>query len=324
MNQPPIVYIHRLGPWYSLYMNEDNEARLSSFAQVVSGGSRPEPLSPQELAREMQGAAGILSLNGTAAQEITTAVLRQVGTVRVAVIAHWWHGLHDGARRMWEAAGVEVIDASDANSIAVAEWTVAAALMGVRRLPHFDRALKSGSPWAEPRREAGLLCESTVGLIGLGRVGREVARMLRALGATLIGYDAYLPAKEARAMGVRPAPLEELLRTADVISLHLPVTDETRGMLDAEKLSWIRDGAVFINSARAALLDEEAFLVELAKARFTAFLDVYPVEPLPLDHPLRSMEHVFITPHIAGDNEAMFLRCGRTAIEQLRIHLAER
>jgi phosphoglycerate dehydrogenase-like enzyme len=119
-------------------------------------------------------------------------------------------------------------------------------------------------------------------------------------------------------LGVRLVPLEELMRTADVISFHLPVTAETRGMFGARELSWIRDGAVVINSARAAILDDAAFLAEVCKARFAVFLDVFAVEPLPLDHPFRSMDHVFITPHIAGDNGPMFVRCGRMAIEALR------
>jgi phosphoglycerate dehydrogenase-like enzyme len=168
----PIVYIHRLGTWYSLYMDAENEERLRSFAEVVSGGSREAPMTPAELVVAMRGASAILSLNGTGVTEITTKVLRQVGTVRLGVVSHWWHGLHDEAKAAWEAAGVRVIEGADANTQAVAEWTVGAMLMGVRRLVEFDRALRAGSPWCgAERRDAGLLCESAVGLIGLGRIG---------------------------------------------------------------------------------------------------------------------------------------------------------
>jgi len=317
MNRPHI-YVHRIGSMYPLYMSPENEGRLRGFALVTSDGDREEPMSPGELVRRLEGVDGILSLNGIGATEITTEVLKMVGTVKVAVISHWFHGLHEEATSMWRAAGVEVIDASDANSEAVAEWTVGAAIMGVRRLVEFDRALRSGSLWAEPRRDAGLLCESVFGIVGLGRIGRTVARYLQPFGTTVIGYDRYVSEDEARSLGVRLVPLEELMRTADIISFHLPVTEETTGMIGAEELSWIKDGAVVINSARAAILDNDAFLEELRKKRFWAYLDVFDVEPLPLDHPLRSMDNVFITPHIAGDNAAMFLRCGRTAIERLR------
>ncbi len=317
MNRPHI-YIHRLGSMYSLYMNSENESRLREFATVTSAGDRKEPVPPKELIRSLKGVDGILSLNGIGSTEITTEVLKSIGTVKVAVISHWFHGLHEEAMSMWQAAGVEVIDASDANSEAVAEWTVGAAIMGVRHLVEFDRALKSGSLWVEPRRNVSLLCESVFGIVGLGRIGRTVARYLQPFGATVIGYDRYISEDEVKPLGVRLVSLEELMRTADVISFHLPVTDETTGMIGAKELAWIRDDAVVINSARTAILDNDAFLEELRKKRFRAYLDVFDIEPLPLDHPIRSLDNVFITPHIAGDNAAMFVRCGRTAIERLK------
>jgi phosphoglycerate dehydrogenase-like enzyme len=321
----PHIYIHRAGEWYGLYMNGANEARLREFATVTSAGTRAEPLPAEELIAEMRGADGILSLNGIGATEITTEVLNAVGTVRVAAIAHWWHGGHVPAQAMWRAAGVTVIDASDATTEAVVEWVIAAALMGVRRLVEFDHLLKSGSLWAEPgRRNAGLLGESVVGLVGVGRVGRVAAARFRAFGATLIAYDPFLSDEDARALGIRRVALDDLLTTADVISLHMAVTDATRGMLGAREFGLIKEGAVFINSARSAILDSEALVTALRTNRFHAFLDVYDTEPLPLDDPLRSLPNAFITPHIAGDTNGMFVRCGRIAIERLREYFAGR
>lgn len=322
MARTPHIYIQRVGEWYPLYMDAANEAALREFATVTSDGPRTEPLAPEELARTLAGVDGILSLNGLGAAEITTEALAAAGTVRVAAIAHWWHGGHVPATAMWRAAGVEVIDASDATTEAVVEWVVGMAIVGVRRLVEFDHALKAGSPWAEPRRAAGLLGESVVGLIGVGRVGRAAARQFRHFGATVIGYDPFLSEDEGRALGVRLASLDEVLGGADVISLHLAVTDATRRMLGARELALIKDGAVFINSARAALIDEAAFLAELRKGRFRAYLDVFDVEPLPLDSPWRMLDNVFITPHVAGDTAAMFRRCGRLAIARLREYFA--
>jgi phosphoglycerate dehydrogenase-like enzyme len=93
-------------------------------------------------------------------------------------------------------------------------------------------------------------------------------------------------------------------------------------MLGAKEFALIRDGAVFINSARAALYDENALITELRKKRFAAFLDVFSQEPMPMYHPFRSMENVMVTPHIAGDNSVMFVRCGREAIETLGLYFA--
>lgn len=319
----PHVYIHRGGEWYPLYMSPENEALLREFATVTSRGDRAAPLAPGEIARDLAGADGILSLNGIGATEITEEALRAAGTVRVAAIAHWWHGGHVPAAAMWRAAGVEVLDASDAVTDAVAEWTVGVAIMGLRRLVEFDRALKGGDRWAEPgRREAGLLYDSVVGLVGVGRVGRVVARHFRHFGATVVAYDPFLAEAEARALGIRPLALDELLRVADVVSLHLAVADATRGLLGARELGLLKDGAILINSARAALLDHAALLAELRKGRFRAYLDVFPEEPLPLDDPLRGLDNAFLTPHVAGDTAAMFRRAGRLAIERLRRYFA--
>jgi phosphoglycerate dehydrogenase-like enzyme len=304
-------------------MPPENEALLRSFADIAHGGQGRDPVPPDQVVASMQGASAILSLNGSGAMDVTTEVLNRVGTVQVAVISHWFHGLHERARQMWEAAGVEVIDASDANTEAVAEWTLAAMLMGVRRLLEYDRELKAGSAWAEPRHRAGLLCESLIGLVGLGRIGQQVARLLRAFDATVIAYDPYVPQQVAVDTGVRLLPLKELMRTADVISFHLPVTDATREMFGAREFSWIKDGAVAVNSARNALFRDPDFVAEVQTGRFAAFLDVFEVEPPSPDHPFRSLENVFITPHIAGDNGPMFARCGRKAIDALRANLAE-
>ena len=312
----PKVYVHRLGSWYSLYMNAENEALLQSFAEMVSEGGREAGLSADELVERMQGCRAILSLNGTGANEITPEVLQAVGTIEAICISHWWEQFADTARE----TGIKVIEGSNANTIAVAEWTLGAALMGIRRLPLFNTRLKSGSPWAEPRRPVGLLCESTVGLIGLGRIGWYVAHYLQTLGARVIAYDQ--DATKADQLGLPGVDLEELLQTADVVSLHLPVTAETKGLLGAREFSLIQDGAILVNSARAALYDEAALVAELKKNRFSAYLDVFSTEPLPLDHPFRTMDNVTITPHIAGDNAAMFLRCGREAIQTLQDYLA--
>ena len=190
--------------------------------------------------------------------------------------------------------------------------------MAIRKLHCFDKSLKSGSLWAEPRRNVGLLCENKIGLIGLGRIGWYVAHYFKALGTDIIAYDKNYSHEKAKQLGVKLVSLDELMSAADIISLHLPVTTETRGMLGAREFSLIKDGAIFINSARAELYDEEALIVELRKAKFAAYLDVYMTEPIPIKHPFRSMDNVIITPHIAGDNRTMFLRCARESIQTLR------
>ena len=164
----------------------------------------------------------------------------------------------------------------------------------------------------------GTLAGSVVGLVGLGRIGRYVAQMFRVLGVTVLAYDPGLTTAQGDELGVRLAGLDEVLGGSDIVSLHLPVIPATRGLLSAEKLALLRDGCVFINSARAELCDEPALVRELQTGRISAYLDVFASEPLALDHPLRRLDNAIITPHIAGDNRAMTHRCGSEAIEHLR------
>src|SRR5207244_1344354 len=127
-------------------------------------------------------------------------------TIKVICIAHPW-GQFAGLEKL---TGITIVEGSNANTVAVAEWTIAAALMGIRKIPVFDRALKSGSPWAEPRREVGLLCESTIGLVGLGRIGRYVGRYFNLLGARVIAYDKYCSTDDAKKLGIDLLALDEL------------------------------------------------------------------------------------------------------------------
>jgi phosphoglycerate dehydrogenase-like enzyme len=267
----------------------------------------------------LEGVSGLLSLNGSGACEVTGAAIRAAGTVKVAVISHYWHGSHDEASAMWRDAGVKVIDESDPCNEAVAEWTLGAMIAGLRRFEQFDKEMHSGVEWPSWRR-AGQLHGSTVGLVSLGRVGRIVARYLRMFDCRVIAYDPYVDEESARDLGVELVDLDTVMG-ADVVSLHAPVLPETRGMIGARELALMRDGAVLVNSARMALVDGDAFRAEAAKGRFAAYLDVFEPEPPPLDDTLRGLQNVVMTPHVAGTTPKMFERCGRRAIERLREEL---
>ncbi|TLM98106.1 hypothetical protein FDZ71_17580, partial [bacterium] len=187
----PHVYIHRIGRSYAEYMPTENEARLRAFARVTSDGLVETALPPERLAQRLRGVDGILSLNGIGAEEITEEILTKASTVRVAVISHYFHGNHDRAAVAWRREGVEVIDASDGNNRAVAEWTLGAAITGLLRFAEFDRAMRSGVLWPDGS-VADHLSGKVVGIVGLGRVGRIVAKYFSPFDVELLGYDAYV------------------------------------------------------------------------------------------------------------------------------------
>jgi phosphoglycerate dehydrogenase-like enzyme len=298
-------------------MDQANEDLLRSFAEVRNNGHGREALSHEQMVEHLQGVDGILSLNGAHSEEITQQALEEAGTVKVAAVAHWW-GSHSERAAEWGAAGVEVIDASDACNQAVAEWALGAAIAGLRKFDVFDRQMRSGVKWPTWRGVAGQLNGSTVGLVGVGRVGKWFVRYLKPFDVRIQAYDPYMSQEKATEIGVELVDLDTLLQTSDVISLHAPVIPETRAMIGARERALIPDGALLINSARAWLLDNDAFRAEMQTARFRAYLDVYEPEPPPEDDVLRGLDNVVMTPHVAGTTDAMFHRCGRMAIEALR------
>ena len=310
------VYIHRGADWYEKYVNAMDLVFLQSFADVVTEGGRAEPMTKAELVERMKGAEIILSPNGYGSDEITNEVLEEVGTVKYIVICHWWGQFQHVDQ---ERLGVKVVEGSNMNTVAVAEWTLGAALMGVRKIDTFYKELMAGEQWEWLRyNRSSMMTGKRVGLVGMGRVGRYVSRFFNAVGCKVAAFDKYIDDQALSDLNVERVGLDELFRASDIISLHLPVTHETANMMGAKHFKLIKTGAVFINSARAQLYDEEALIAELKKNRFSAYLDVFSEEPLPYGSPLWTLPNVTINPHIAGTNYEMFYNCVRQAMETIK------
>jgi phosphoglycerate dehydrogenase-like enzyme len=158
----------------------------------------------------------------------------------------------------------------------------------------------------------------TLGLVGLGHIGGRVAGIAQALGMSVVAFDPYVPHDRAQALGVELAPnLDAMLQGADAISLHAPLTDETRHLIDEDSLARCKVGVILVNTARGGLVDEAALLAALESGRvFGAGLDVFETEPPPPDNPLLQRDDVVATPHIAGATGAGKDRLWRTAITQ--------
>jgi D-3-phosphoglycerate dehydrogenase / 2-oxoglutarate reductase len=189
--------------------------------------------------------------------------------------------------------GIEVHTIKGYGDIAVAEHTMALIFACCRDLARMDRAVRAGT-WDPP--ESMQLNGKTLGLIGLGGIGMEVARIARGIGMQVIAWNR-TPRPEA---GVPLVALDELLARADAISLHLALSDETRGLIDAKRLARTKPGVILVNTARGALVEEAALLDALRSGHIRhAGLDVFHAEPLKSDHPLARMENVTITSHAA-------------------------
>src|SRR5699024_3021145 len=176
-------------------------------------------------------------------------------------------------------------------------------LVLLREVHSMDRALQATRDWragGSGRLTHGIR-EQTIGLVGLSRVGREYASMVRGLGVQqVLAHDPFASEADAAELGVELVDLPSLCERSDVLAIHAPVTEQTRGMLDAALLARLRDGAIVINTARSAVLDMAALTAELVSGRLRAGLDVFDVEPLPTDSPLFGRDNVVLTPHVAG------------------------
>lgn len=217
--------------------------------------------------------------------------------------------------------GIAVTQAGQGMARSVAEVALVFTLALLHQVPRFDHALHAGARWdlaeaAPPRHE---VLGTTVGVVGASRTGRAHIALLRALGAEVLVADPYLTVGEAAALGVTTLPLDDLLRRSRVVALHAPSLPETRHLIDARRLALLPRGAGLVNTARSWLVDEAALLAELRTGRIDAALDVFDEEPLPVDHPLRALPNVLLTPHhAAGTVEGRLRQGGIVADEVLR------
>ncbi|MEU1167450.1 hydroxyacid dehydrogenase, partial [Streptomyces sp. NPDC005921] len=241
----------------------------------------------------------------SAARTVRT-VLHAAGSVR-----------HMVGEPFWER-DIALSSAVRANALPVAEYTLAAILLsgkdafGLRERFRTERVYPAPTDFAAVGNVG-----RRVGLIGASRVGRRVLELLRPFDLSVSLYDPYVDPAEAARLGAVPLPLDELLRTSDIVSVHAPDIPQTQGMLGRERLALIPDGGVLINTSRGALIDHTALTEELVSGRISAVLDVTDPEPLPAGSPLYSLPNVFLTPHIAGSLGNELARLGDTVVQEL-------
>jgi D-3-phosphoglycerate dehydrogenase / 2-oxoglutarate reductase len=214
-------------------------------------------------------------------------------------------------------AGIPVSIVPGTASEEVASHAVAMGLALVRRLPVGDGAIRSGGWAGEIGYETPPISRLDVGVVGMGRIGQHVARMYAGLGARVRAYDPV-----ADVSGVASGTLDEVLTASDVVSLHVPLTDETRGLVSAEVLRAMRPGAVIVNVSRGGLIDEHALADALKAGHLAgAGLDTFSQEPVPADHPLHGTANTILTPHIAWRSNRSVGALQAGAVERVRLAL---
>jgi D-3-phosphoglycerate dehydrogenase len=200
--------------------------------------------------------------------------------------------------------GVIVVNSPEGNTVAAAEHTIAMLLALSRKIPDAMAAVREGQ-WKQRSRFIGVeIYNKALGVVGLGKIGREVARRAQGLGMQLLGSDVFVSAEQAKQLGVELVELPELIRRADYITVHTPLTRETRGLLSDEQFAQMKRGVRLINCARGGIIDEAALQRALEAGIVAgAALDVFSEEPPPADHPLLQDRRVIVTPHLGASTE---------------------
>jgi len=249
------------------------------------------------------------------ATKVTADVLENTG--RLKVIGRAGVGVDNIDVEAATRKGVVVMNTPGGNSVAVAELTVGLMLVLLRQLVPAIASTKGGR-WEKKRFAGGHeLFRKTVGLVGFGSIGQLVAQRCLAFGTTVIAYDPH-PVEASRRLGVQIVPLDELFRRADIVSLHVPLMENTRNLVGRAQLGLMRKGSYLVNCARGGIVDEAALADALRDGTLSgAAMDVFATEPVPKDHPLLSLESFLCTPHLGASTEEGQLACASQLAEQL-------
>lgn len=275
----------------------EQTAQLNDLVTLLA----PVPLSSFEgaEARALLGEAEIL-ITGWGAPHLGADELAASPNLRV--VAHLAGSVKPFLDRGIQARGIVVTSAADANAIPVAEYTLAAILFANKKVFALQTAYheaRHAEAWAKVAPGLGNY-RKTIGIVGASRVGRRVMALLQPFDLEVLLFDPYVGAIDAARLGSRLVDLETLTKTVDIVSIHAPLLPETTGMISRHHLASMKAGATLINTARGAIVDQEALIEETSSGRLDAIIDVTEPDVLPSDSPLFNMPNVFLTPHIAG------------------------
>lgn len=282
--------------------------RLRAFADEIVFNPTGRPLTPEELLPLLRGCQGYIA----GLDQITAQVLE--GCPDLRVVSRYGAGCDAvdiaSARRL----GITVTNTPGVNAQGVAELAMGLILSAARKLPALDHATKSGR-WV---RSTGVeLCGRTVGIVGLGAIGKRLAKCCAGFGMALTACDPQIDPAYCRENGIEPLSFSELLRRADVISLHLPLNDQTRHIIGREAIAQMRDGAIVVNTSRGAIVDEDAAYEALVSGKLGGLgLDAFEVEP-PVNCRLMTLDNVVTTPHTGAHTIEAIRNMQECAVDNL-------
>ncbi|RGE20499.1 C-terminal binding protein [Leucobacter sp. wl10] len=287
--------------------------RERAFAARIGAEFRSAQCTSEHETIEAVGGANIVFVNFA---PVTPAVLDALAPGAVVIrYGVGWDNVNVVAAA---ERGVSVCNVPDYGTTTVADHAVSLALTLLRRLHQFSAVISAGG-WVKPASQAPIqeFSETTIGLFGTGKIGLTVAERLRPFGFTLLAHDPYANKDQLDALGIELVALDEFWSRSDLVTLHAPATPATVGAVNAESIAAMPRGSYVVNTARGALVDLDAVGDALESGQLAGVgLDVFEPEPLPEDHPIRSLENAILTPHAAFYSESSMQNLQRLAVEE--------
>ena len=299
-----------------LIADDVNEEKLAPLIEAGFEVVKKTKLSPEELTEEMKNADGVIVRSAT---QITAELMDTSEKLRV--IGRAGVGVDNIDVKAATKRGIVVMNAPDGNTITTAEHTFALLVSMARNIPQAHSKLQNGT-WDKKSFVGVELNGKILGIVGLGRIGRHVANIAKGFGMKIFAFDPFVSEEQANEAGIEIGSLDEVLAKADFITIHTPVTDETRGIIGTEAFSKMKNGVRLVNCARGGLVDEDALLdaIETGKVAGAA-LDVYSTEPLSADSPLLKSDKIITTPHLGASTTEAQEGVALTVAEQMRDYL---
>lgn len=292
------------------------EEKLAPLSEAGIEVVKRTGLQGDELASEVARADGVIVRSAT---RITPELMENARRLRA--IGRAGVGVDNIDVAAATERGIVVMNAPDGNTITTAEHAIALLVSMARNIPQADANLKSGA-WDKKSFVGVELHGKTLGVIGLGRIGKHVAKVAQGFGMEIVGYDPFISDELANELGISAGSLEDVFARSDFITIHTPVTDETRGIIGRPAFARMKDGVRIVNCARGGLVDEEALMEAIESGKVAgAALDVYETEPLPSNSRLLGNERIITTPHLGASTREAQEGVAKTVAEQMRDYL---
>ncbi|GAB4540872.1 MAG: phosphoglycerate dehydrogenase [Thermodesulfovibrionia bacterium] len=254
-------------------------------------------LKPEELKNEIGYYDALIVRSAT---KVTAEIIEHARNLKV--IGRAGSGLDNIDKSSATKHGIVVMNTPGGNTITTAEHTIALLFSMARQIPQATASMKAGK-WEKKRFMGVELYNKILGIIGIGNIGSHVARIAQGIGMNVIAYDPYMSEERVRGLGIKMVSLDELIETADFITIHTPLTNETKGLINSDRIKRMKDGVRIVNAARGGIIDEKALYEGLKSGKIAgAALDVFEKEP-PEGSPLLGLDNIVLTPHLGAATE---------------------